>query len=596
MSSLFTLTSTLNDAPPSEIRDKIRENRKEPLGTRVVQTNKTSQAHTRHFQRYLVAASALGIFLVSAIVAAVAVFPLSRQLKVEARRELKFSAQTRVFTVEELLSRLQSIAMQITSRTRARQVLEAYDRGEIDRSEFVTTSQRILTDALNQSEEVVGITRLNEEGNLAVSVGREIPRSWWVVPPATAQTSLVRDPVTLSGQSYLVVGAPILNSNGQRVGTDVVLFDVSRLREIVDDRTGLGETGTTALGTWRNDRVELFFSQYDEVADLALQTAVERAVTDGESGTQIVPGDTPQVVAFAPVEASTWGLAIAIRRQELYEPIYRDLTALSWTIVGVTVLGTGATVLLLRPFAQRSIRQARKLEQQIEETNALLALKNRALQEKQRQQELVRDALQQIEGLQLSSDRVSQQARAARQCMQQSLELVRTGASSVEQALDGTQQVRVQVREIVDRMGQLSESIDRVSTIVELVGDFAAQTNMLALNAAVEAVRAGDSGKGFGVVAGEIRQLADRSQQSSDRIRALITEIQNEIRRTANATEDSNETADSGVQMARNSSEIFDDIQSAIDEMAATTQQIDRANREHVLAIEALVATVRSIA
>ncbi|OAB55956.1 hypothetical protein AY599_07500 [Leptolyngbya valderiana BDU 20041] len=561
-----------------------------------MQTNKTSQAHTRHFQRYLVAASALGIFLVSAIVAAVAVFPLSRQLKVEARRELKFSAQTRVFTVEELLSRLQSIAMQITSRTRARQVLEAYDRGEIDRSEFVTTSQRILTDALNQSEEVVGITRLNEEGNLAVSVGREIPRSWWVVPPATAQTSLVRDPVTLSGQSYLVVGAPILNSNGQRVGTDVVLFDVSRLREIVDDRTGLGETGTTALGTWRNDRVELFFSQYDEVADLALQTAVERAVTDGESGTQIVPGDTPQVVAFAPVEASTWGLAIAIRRQELYEPIYRDLTALSWTIVGVTVLGTGATVLLLRPFAQRSIRQARKLEQQIEETNALLALKNRALQEKQRQQELVRDALQQIEGLQLSSDRVSQQARAARQCMQQSLELVRTGASSVEQALDGTQQVRVQVREIVDRMGQLSESIDRVSTIVELVGDFAAQTNMLALNAAVEAVRAGDSGKGFGVVAGEIRQLADRSQQSSDRIRALITEIQNEIRRTANATEDSNETADSGVQMARNSSEIFDDIQSAIDEMAATTQQIDRANREHVLAIEALVATVRSIA
>ncbi|MDC0835453.1 cache domain-containing protein [Geitlerinema sp. CS-897] len=257
-----------------------------------MQTNKTSQAHTRHFQRYLVAASALGIFLVSAIVAAVAVFPLSRQLKVEARRELKFSAQTRVFTVEELLSRLQSIAMQITSRTRARQVLEAYDRGEIDRSEFVTTSQRILTDALNQSEEVVGITRLNEEGNLAVSVGREIPRSWWVVPPATAQTSLVRDPVTLSGQSYLVVGAPILNSNGQRVGTDVVLFDVSRLREIVDDRTGLGETGTTALGTWRNDRVELFFSQYDEVADLALQTAVERAVTDGESGTQIVPGDT----------------------------------------------------------------------------------------------------------------------------------------------------------------------------------------------------------------------------------------------------------------------------------------------------------------
>ncbi|MDC0835454.1 methyl-accepting chemotaxis protein [Geitlerinema sp. CS-897] len=250
----------------------------------------------------------------------------------------------------------------------------------------------------------------------------------------------------------------------------------------------------------------------------------------------------------------------------------------------------------MRPFAQRSIRQARKLEQQIEETNALLALKNRALQEKQRQQELVRDALQQIEGLQLSSDRVSQQARAARQCMQQSLELVRTGASSVEQALDGTQQVRVQVREIVDRMGQLSESIDRVSTIVELVGDFAAQTNMLALNAAVEAVRAGDSGKGFGVVAGEIRQLADRSQQSSDRIRALITEIQNEIRRTANATEDSNETADSGVQMARNSSEIFDDIQSAIDEMAATTQQIDRANREHVLAIEALVATVRSIA
>ncbi|MGC9503669.1 methyl-accepting chemotaxis protein [Baaleninema sp.] len=542
-------------------------------------------------------ASAVGIFIVSAIVAAVAVFPLSRQIKAEVRKELQFAATTRIFTVEEFLSRLESIAMQITSRTRARQILETYNRGEIERGEFAATSQGILTDALNQFEDVLGITRLDRQGNLAVSVGREIPRSLWVVPSANARTAEFRDPVTLSGQSYLVVGAPILDGNGQRVGTDVVLFDLSRLKNILRDRTGLGETGTTALGTQRNGQIELFLSQYDDTQERVLRQGIERALTQGDSGTHLVSdSEKPQIVAYVPIEQIDWGLAVAMNRRELYSAIDRDLRVLGWTIVGVTLLGTGITVLLLRPFARRSIQQATELEQQIKERNDLLAQKNQALQEEQRKQALVREALQQIEGLKSSADRVSQQSQAAGHRVQQSLVLVKSGASSVGRAFDGTQQVREQVREIVDRIRQLSDSIDRINTIAQLVGDFAAQTNMLALNAAVEAVRAGETGKGFGVVAGEIRKLADQSQQSAEKIRTLITEVQNDINRTTNVTEEGNETADSGVQMARNTSELFEDIQGAIDEVSTSTQEIVRANREQALALEALVETVRSIA
>ncbi|MGD1717232.1 methyl-accepting chemotaxis protein [Dapis sp. BLCC M172] len=90
---------------------------------------------------------------------------------------------------------------------------------------------------------------------------------------------------------------------------------------------------------------------------------------------------------------------------------------------------------------------------------------------------------------------------------------------------------------MAQQITRLSEQTNQIGNISQLVGDLANQTNMLALNAAVEAVRAGEHGKGFGVVASEIRKLADESRKSAEKIYTLVADIQTSINSTVLATE-----------------------------------------------------------
>ena len=91
---------------------------------------------------------------------------------------------------------------------------------------------------------------------------------------------------------------------------------------------------------------------------------------------------------------------------------------------------------------------------------------------------------------------------------------------------DNTYSLQAKVRQMAEQFRSLSEQTRQIGTISTLVSQLAGQTNMLALNAAVEAVRAGEHGKDFAVVASEIRKLADQSKQSAEQINNLVQNIQ----------------------------------------------------------------------
>lgn len=95
--------------------------------------------------------SAVGLFVVGAIVALVAVAPLGKQLKQNRQQQLEFAALMRSQTLEQILSGMINITDQITSRTKAREELESYNRGEIDRTSLVRVVSPILNDALERS-------------------------------------------------------------------------------------------------------------------------------------------------------------------------------------------------------------------------------------------------------------------------------------------------------------------------------------------------------------------------------------------------------------------------------------------------------------
>jgi methyl-accepting chemotaxis protein len=96
---------------------------------------------------------------------------------------------------------------------------------------------------------------------------------------------------------------------------------------------------------------------------------------------------------------------------------------------------------------------------------------------------------------------------------------------------------------------------------------------MLALNAAVEAVRAGEHGKGFGVVASEIRKLADQSKKSAEKINNLINEIQSSINLTVMVTNEGQKKAEEGIKISRGTAEAFNGLSQAINEIILNNQQ-----------------------
>ncbi len=160
-----------------------------------------------------------------------------------------------------------------------------------------------------------------------------------------------------------------------------------------------------------------------------------------------------------------------------------------------------------------------------------------------------------MDELKASSQKSAEQAEAALNGAKQVLLLVKgNGHKSEDEEWDNSynSSLSEKVAEIADQIKNLSNQVQQINTIAELVSSLADQTNMLAINAAVEAVRAGEQGKGFGVVATEIRKLADRSRESAVQINHLVKDIQVATVATVSATEDGKTTAEVIVQSINN--------------------------------------------
>ncbi|NEQ35528.1 MAG: GAF domain-containing protein [Okeania sp. SIO3I5] len=332
--------------------------------------------NSKQLQRLLIFYSALGIFIISVLVAIISIFPLDKQLRINEESNLQSTLQSRSLAVEQFVSRAKDIAAQISSRTQAKRELEVYNRSPNNRNSAVSNLTRILTDALNQTEDVVGITRLDRDNQLVVQLGLPIPQKFWKLP---IQKPKISNQIRLKNESYIIISQPIINSKKQQVGTDLVLFKIQGLEKIITDNAGLGKTGEVFLGTLEKQQLKLFLSSKNESKNLSesIAKALEKTLFSQESGVIVVKskyGIYGQIIAFEPVSNVNWGLAIAIERQELYAPVNRQVITIGIVIIFLSLLGTCGMILLLHPLTDRVIIQTDELEQQLEE-------KNQALQE-----------------------------------------------------------------------------------------------------------------------------------------------------------------------------------------------------------------------
>lgn len=178
--------------------------------------------------------------------------------------------------------------------------------------------------------------------------------------------------------------------------------------------------------------------------------------------------------------------------------------------------------------------------------------------------------------------------RKAAESASRTEEFSRASQTTIEKNLGGLEEIRTQMRSTQATVSELAERTRRIGSITERVEDFADQSNLLALNATIEAARAGDAGRGFAVVAQEIRDLADRSLDSTHEIRQTLSDIEGAIGKAYEITTHGNERMEDGLGAVRSSAENLRNISEFIREtgntVSSVAESVDEQNRtlQHV--------------
>ena len=174
-------------------------------------------------------------------------------------------------------------------------------------------------------------------------------------------------------------------------------------------------------------------------------------------------------------------------------------------------------------------------------------------------------------------------------------EISNSGLETVQQAIDNIRQQSEHTRDNAAKIESLAKQTHDIGSIVSTIDDIAAQTNLLALNAAIEAARAGEAGRGFAVVADEVRALASRTSTSTQEISQMVKNIQSEAQMATNSINASVANMDTVAEDASHIMDIFNDISTHVSDVNNQITQIATAAEEQTTATSEISSHMQNI-
>jgi len=194
-----------------------------------------------------------------------------------------------------------------------------------------------------------------------------------------------------------------------------------------------------------------------------------------------------------------------------------------------------------------------------------------------------------------SIQRVADNAKEAESVARTASETALKGGEAVDSTVAGILQIRETVAQSTRKVKRLAESSQEISKIVSVISQIATRTNNLALNASIEAARAGEAGRGFAVIADEVRQLADRSTKSLREIEKIVLQIQSETSSVMIAMEEGTQQVIEGTERAEQAKNALEDIIQVSNRIDSLVQSITADTVEQSETAQSVAQVMQSV-
>jgi methyl-accepting chemotaxis protein len=256
----------------------------------------------------------------------------------------------------------------------------------------------------------------------------------------------------------------------------------------------------------------------------------------------------------------------------------------------IVVVAMGATI------TASLSRQIGSAVSHVESSSAeLQAAANQQAQSASEQSTAMNQISTTINELLVSSRQIADSAQRVAGSAEQTASAARGGQGMVDQTNDSIGGIRRQMDQIVAHMLELGKKSQEIGAVLDIVQELAEQTNILAINATIEAAGAGESGKRFGVVADEIRKLADRVGGSAKEVRALIDEVRGAVNTTVMATETGSKAVEAGSRQFLDLSAAFRQIAALVASTTEAAREIGLSTKQQTSAVDQVNVAIADV-
>jgi methyl-accepting chemotaxis protein len=454
----------------------------------------------------------------------------------------------------------------------------------------------------------------------------------------------------IAGKDLIAASSPLSSmTTKELIGVIVNRYELKALNEITTNRKGMGQTGEVYIV----DKDGYMITESRFIGDAILRQKVDtEPIRLFQNQKKVLTGIYPDYRGIPVVGASAgneldkafglgWAVLAEIDDDEAFTPVKTVGLRIIWT--GLLI---GLFVAIIAYFAARQIASpVRRISEQLVKVSngdlsinvpvhnrqdevGILVRTVRTMLEKLKAQ--TRDITEAINVLASSSNQIatttaqlasgseetaiavtettttveevkqtanvsSQKAKHVATLAQNAVQVSQTGAKSVNETIEGINKLKEQMEYIAETIVKLSEHNHAIGEIIATVDDLAEQSNLLAVNAAIEAAKAGEHGKGFVVVAQEIKSHAEQSKQATKQVRTILNDIQKASSTAVMATEKGSKAVEATVKQSAGTGEAIQELSKSISEAAQAVTQIAASSQQQLVGMDQVAMAMTNI-